>query len=91
MTNQSLYDKIEQNYSTHRRADLRLTEAILTLLALPACMSGFAIAEQSLVERGVANLQRDLQTGKWDEKYGLLREKKCTDVGYRFVLSRSVG
>ena len=53
-----------------------------------ACMSGFALADQNEVETGVRQLQRDLETGDWDKKYGHLREAEHFDAGYRFVCAK---
>ena len=39
-----------------------------------------------VVERTVSALARDLQTGRWDARYGVLREKPTLDVGLRLVV-----
>ena len=38
-------------------------------------------------EAGLASLQRDLESGEWDRRYGHLRDMDAFDVGYRLVLS----
>ncbi|MFA6451754.1 MAG: methyltransferase domain-containing protein [bacterium] len=50
-----------------------------------ACMSGFALADQNEVEKGTLRLQRDLETGDWEKKYGRLRSAGAFDAGYRFL------
>jgi len=47
--------------------------------------SGFALASESVVQNGIENLKGDLHTGKWDEKYGDLREQEYFDAGFRFI------
>lgn len=53
-----------------------------------SCMSAFALADQKIINGGVAKLKADLLSGAWDEKYGRLRSLESLDVGYRFVCSR---
>jgi ubiquinone/menaquinone biosynthesis C-methylase UbiE len=53
-----------------------------------ACMSGFALADQGEVEKGISRLRDDLKTGKWEEKYGRLNSIDSYDCGYRFILSK---
>lgn len=53
-----------------------------------ACMSGFAIADQSVVNQGVGALMSDLNNGAWDRKHGWLKRFDHYDVGYRFIVSR---
>ena len=47
--------------------------------------SGFALASESVVQKGAAKLRNDLQSGKWDAKYGYLRTQKKFDAGFRFI------
>jgi len=47
--------------------------------------SGFALASSSVVEKGIALLQKDLETGEWDRKHGFLREQEYFDAGFRFI------
>ena len=51
-------------------------------------ISSFAKIDSDEVEQGVLRLQEDLQTGRWDKKYGHLRKQKQYDVGYRFIQSK---
>lgn len=53
-----------------------------------ACMSGFALADQKDVEKGVLRLKDDLDRGRWDEEYGWLSSVDKFDCGYRFILSK---
>ena len=48
--------------------------------------SGFALASPSVVQRGIALLEDDLQSGKWDEFNGHLRRQKSFDAGFKFLL-----
>ncbi len=47
--------------------------------------SGFAQADQSRVEQGLALLKNDLDTGLWDEKYGYLRKQAELHTGFVFI------
>jgi ubiquinone/menaquinone biosynthesis C-methylase UbiE len=49
------------------------------------CMSGFALASNSEVDEGVERLHRDLESGRWDEKYGDLRKRDSYDLGFVFL------
>lgn len=48
-------------------------------------VSGLALADENIVQKGVAALKMDLETGKWDKQYGYLRHQKSFDVGFRFI------
>jgi SAM-dependent methyltransferase len=48
-------------------------------------ISSFAKIDRLEVEQGILHLKEDLQTGRWDKKYGHLRKQKQYDVGYRFI------
>jgi ubiquinone/menaquinone biosynthesis C-methylase UbiE len=48
--------------------------------------SGFALASPSVVQRGIALLENDLQSGKWDKLNGHLRRQKSFDAGFRFLM-----
>jgi SAM-dependent methyltransferase len=48
--------------------------------------SGFARMERAVVDRVVADLERDLADGSWDARYGELRELAAYDAGMRLVV-----
>jgi ubiquinone/menaquinone biosynthesis C-methylase UbiE len=56
--------------------------------AIRQSMSGFAIADQSIVRSGVDRLAQDLSTGTWDTKFGKIRSRKTFDAGYRIIVVR---
>jgi len=47
--------------------------------------SGMALADKSLVQKGVERLRKDLHSGKWDEKYGFFRKEKYFDPGFKLI------
>lgn len=47
--------------------------------------SGFALAPEIEVQKGVKRLENDLRAGEWDKRYGYLREKEFFDPGFLFV------
>jgi SAM-dependent methyltransferase len=49
------------------------------------CMSGFALACESEVQDGVERLRRDLECGRWDERFGALRKRESYDLGFVFL------
>lgn len=49
------------------------------------CMSGFALANQTIVKSGIQRLEKDLESGVWDSKFGDLRGRTNFDAGYRFI------
>jgi ubiquinone/menaquinone biosynthesis C-methylase UbiE len=51
--------------------------------------SGFALASPSVVQEGIARLEKDLRTGKWDRLNGHLRRRESFDAGFRFLLFRA--
>ena len=53
-----------------------------------ANISALALADADEVEEGVIRLQEDLETGKWNAKYGEIRNLSEIDVGYRFLCAR---
>jgi len=53
-----------------------------------AATSGFARAEPSVVERVVAAVKRDLESGEWARRYGALRRLPEYDGGLRLIVSR---
>lgn len=48
-------------------------------------ISSFAEMPPSLYQSGLEALERDLELGEWDKRYGFLRSQKEYDVGYRFL------
>jgi ubiquinone/menaquinone biosynthesis C-methylase UbiE len=48
-------------------------------------VSGFALASNPIVQKGIDSLKNDLETGKWDEEYGYLRHQNSFDAGFRFI------
>lgn len=48
--------------------------------------SGFARMDPAVIQRTVAEVDRDLRDGSWDERYGYLRELDELDVGMRLVV-----
>jgi ubiquinone/menaquinone biosynthesis C-methylase UbiE len=53
-----------------------------------ANISALALADQNEVEKSVVRLKEDLESGRWDEKYGVIRELDVIDVGYRFLCAK---
>lgn len=51
-------------------------------------ISALALAEVSIVEKGVNWLEEDLNSGCWDAKYGKIRSLLEIDAGYRFLCAR---
>jgi hypothetical protein len=37
---------------------------------------------------GISRLQRDLQSGRWIERYGSLLERSLLDIGYRLIVAQ---
>jgi ubiquinone/menaquinone biosynthesis C-methylase UbiE len=48
-------------------------------------ISTFAKLEQTTINEGLSQLQQDLNTGLWDQKFGYLRQQQQYDAGYRFI------
>ena len=48
-------------------------------------ISSFSKMTDIELDRGLASLQKDLETKDWDRKYGYLRNQQEYDAGYRFV------
>lgn len=48
--------------------------------------SGFARMDPAVIERTVAEVDRDLRSGCWDDRYGHLRQLDELDVGMRLVV-----
>jgi len=49
-------------------------------------ISTFNQLPKSVLERGLAKLERDLESGEWDRRYGHLLEKPDLDLGYRLLV-----
>jgi len=60
-------------------------EALLDPQARLAC-SSWSLVPKAAVERFVAHLSRDLESGRWDEKYGHLRSQPFFDGPLRLVV-----
>jgi len=52
-----------------------------------AGMSGFALLGPDVVDRGVARLKSDLESGQWDRRFGHLRSLDALDLCYRLVVA----
>jgi len=52
-----------------------------------AATSGFARMPPGVVKRVVADVDRDLSSGAWDERYGHLRGLGALDVGQRLLIA----
>ena len=55
--------------------------------AARAATSGFARIDPAVVERVVARLRADLESGAWDARHGDLRRLDAYDAGLRLVVS----
>jgi SAM-dependent methyltransferase len=53
-----------------------------------AATSGFARMPAEVVDRVCADVERDLASGRWDERHGDLRQRSTLDVGERLVVAR---
>ncbi len=51
--------------------------------------SGFARMSEEVVARVVSAVERDLNSGAWDQRHGQLRELDALDVGLRLIVSTS--
>jgi len=52
-----------------------------------AGISSLVLLDHDVVNRGVARLRSDLDSGAWDERFGHLRKADVLDVGYRLVVA----
>jgi len=52
-----------------------------------AGISGFALLDPDVVNRGVARLKADLESGAWEERFGHLRRLETLDVCYRLLVA----
>jgi len=55
--------------------------------AVRAGISGFSLIPPDAVARGLAELDRDLRTGAWAERYGRLLDQDEIDIGLRMVIA----
>lgn len=53
-----------------------------------AGISALTLADITIVEQGVSLLEEDLNSGRWDAKYGGIRKLTEIDAGYRFLCAR---
>jgi SAM-dependent methyltransferase len=52
-----------------------------------AGISSFALLDQDVVDRGIARLQADLESGAWEQRFGSIRSLDALDVCYRLVVA----
>ena len=52
-----------------------------------AGMSGFSLLEANAVDRGLARLRADLESGEWERRFGHLRRLEAIDVCYRLLVT----
>lgn len=52
-----------------------------------AGMSGFALLEPQIVDRGVARLKCDLESGEWARRFGHIQSLEALDVCYRLLVT----
>ena len=50
-----------------------------------ACISAFALADPVVVQQGLLQLRRDIETNVWKTKYSALTRQETIDWGYRFL------
>jgi len=55
--------------------------------AVQAGMSWLAQLAPAVRHRGAARLSADLQSGRWDDRFGHLRHQASYDAGYRLVIA----
>ncbi len=54
-----------------------------------ASASYLAMMEPDVRNRGISKLGQDLESGRWDEKYGHLRSQDRADYGYRLAIAEN--
>jgi hypothetical protein len=57
--------------------------------AVRAHMSGFARLDPVVVDRAMRRLRADIESGRWDARYGSLAELDVFDAGFRLLVSRA--
>jgi SAM-dependent methyltransferase len=50
-------------------------------------MSGFAQLPPGVADAGLARLADDLESGRWEARFGTLRAAESADLGYRLVIA----
>ena len=78
----------KQNYSVESQAVTLVRPELYLDETFRANTSGFALAEPAVVDRGVARLRDDLESGAWEEKHGQLQRQSTFDAGFRFISCR---
>lgn len=53
-----------------------------------AGISALALADTNVIETGVNLLKEDLNSGRWEAKYGEMRKLREIDAGYRFLCAK---
>ena len=53
-------------------------------------ISAFSHLESTEVDEGVSRLRKDLESGRWEQKYGYLRHQNDYDAGYRIVYTTKI-
>jgi hypothetical protein len=56
--------------------------------AVRACQSAWGFVEQAAIDRGLARLAADLDSGKWDERFGALRSEPQFIGALRLITGR---
>jgi len=51
-------------------------------------ISGFAQLPLAIVNAGISRSRRDLDSGRWEQRFGHLRRQDHTDLGYRLIIGR---
>ena len=52
-----------------------------------AGISSFALLDQDVVARGVAQLEADLESGQWERRFGYIRSLDSLDIGYQLLVT----
>jgi SAM-dependent methyltransferase len=52
-----------------------------------AGISSFALLDQDVVARGVAQLEADLESGQWERRFGHIRSLDSLDIGYQLLVT----
>ena len=52
-----------------------------------AGISSFALLDQDVVARGIAQLHADLESGQWERRFGHIRSLDSLDICYRLLVS----